>query len=139
MRRIGRSQPTQGRHLNQPIRTPTFQKSRPTNLSSFRSSSILAKQDPAIALPIYRELCRQAFTFEMIASENFPSLAVLEALGTVLNNKYAEGLPGKRYYGGCEHVDEVEEMARVEPLNSLVVMVLMYNPIPEALPTKPFF
>ncbi|MCA9736445.1 MAG: serine hydroxymethyltransferase, partial [Gemmatimonadetes bacterium] len=55
---------------------------------------------------------RQAGQLEMIASENFVSRAVLEAMGTVLTNKYAEGLPGKRYYGGCEHVDTVEELAR---------------------------
>ncbi len=69
-------------------------------------------QDPEIASAIDAELARQRGTIELIASENFVSLAVLEAAGTVLTNKYAEGLPGKRYYGGCEIVDIVEELAR---------------------------
>jgi glycine hydroxymethyltransferase len=69
-------------------------------------------QDPEIASAIDAELCRQRGTIELIASENFVSAAVLEAAGTVLTNKYAEGLPGKRYYGGCEKVDIVESIAR---------------------------
>jgi glycine hydroxymethyltransferase len=68
--------------------------------------------DPEIAATIDAELARQRDTIELIASENFVSLAVLEAAGTVLTNKYAEGLPGKRYYGGCEKVDVVEDIAR---------------------------
>ena len=68
--------------------------------------------DPEIAQLIDAELARQRSTIELIASENFVSPAVLEAVGTVLTNKYAEGLPGKRYYGGCEVVDGVEEIAR---------------------------
>ena len=69
-------------------------------------------QDPELAAAIDAELARQRGTIELIASENFVSLAVLEAAGTVLTNKYAEGLPGKRYYGGCEVVDRVEDLAR---------------------------
>jgi glycine hydroxymethyltransferase len=69
-------------------------------------------QDPEVAAAIDAELARQRGTIELIASENFVSLAVLEAAGTVLTNKYAEGLPGKRYYGGCEEVDVVEAIAR---------------------------
>ncbi|MBU4557461.1 MAG: serine hydroxymethyltransferase, partial [Actinobacteria bacterium] len=69
-------------------------------------------QDPQIAAAIEAELARQRGTIELIASENFVSQAVLEATGTVLTNKYAEGLPGKRYYGGCEVVDVVENLAR---------------------------
>lgn len=69
-------------------------------------------QDPEVAQAIDAELERQRNTIELIASENFVSLAVLEAAGTVLTNKYAEGLPGKRYYGGCEAVDRVEDLAR---------------------------
>ena len=69
-------------------------------------------QDPEIAAAIDGELNRQRNTIELIASENFTSPAVLEAVGTVLTNKYAEGLPGKRYYGGCEWVDVVENLAR---------------------------
>jgi glycine hydroxymethyltransferase len=69
-------------------------------------------QDPEVAAAIDSELTRQRGTIELIASENFVSMAVLEAAGTVLTNKYAEGLPGKRYYGGCEKVDIVENIAR---------------------------
>jgi glycine hydroxymethyltransferase len=69
-------------------------------------------QDPELAAAIDAELTRQRGTIELIASENFVSMAVLEAAGTVLTNKYAEGLPGKRYYGGCEKVDVVEDLAR---------------------------
>jgi glycine hydroxymethyltransferase len=68
--------------------------------------------DPELAAAIDAELTRQRGTIELIASENFVSMAVLEASGTVLTNKYAEGLPGKRYYGGCERVDVVENLAR---------------------------
>ncbi len=68
----------------------------------------LLHSDPEIAATIAREVERQQTGIELIASENFTSPAVLEAMGTVLTNKYAEGYPGKRYYGGCEFVDEVE-------------------------------
>ena len=71
----------------------------------------LAEADPAVAGAIAREEERQRSTLEMIASENFTSRAVIEAVGSVLTNKYAEGLPGRRYYGGCEFVDEVETLA----------------------------
>jgi glycine hydroxymethyltransferase len=71
----------------------------------------LASGDPAIAALIERELHRQQTHLELIASENFASRAVMEAQGSVLTNKYAEGLPHKRYYGGCEHVDAIEELA----------------------------
>ncbi|MFM7394831.1 MAG: serine hydroxymethyltransferase, partial [Cyanobium sp.] len=67
----------------------------------------LASSDPAIAALIGRELERQQIHLELIASENFASRAVMEAQGSVLTNKYAEGLPHKRYYGGCEHVDAI--------------------------------
>src|SRR5467141_3963310 len=71
----------------------------------------LPQVDPAIDRLIRREVERQEHGLELIASENFVSLAVLEAMGTALTNKYAEGLPGKRYYGGCEIVDQVEQLA----------------------------
>ncbi|MFO7630506.1 MAG: serine hydroxymethyltransferase [Prochlorococcaceae cyanobacterium] len=71
----------------------------------------LAAGDPAIAALIGKELERQQTHLELIASENFTSRAVMEAQGSVLTNKYAEGLPSKRYYGGCEHVDAIEELA----------------------------
>ncbi|ACZ38718.1 serine hydroxymethyltransferase [Sphaerobacter thermophilus] len=68
--------------------------------------------DPAVADAIAQEQRRQSSTIELIASENFTSAAVMEAAGSVLTNKYAEGYPGKRYYGGCEYVDIVESLAR---------------------------
>ena len=71
----------------------------------------LSNSDPLIANMISAELARQREGLEMIASENFASTAVLEAMGSCLNNKYAEGYPGKRYYGGCEVVDQVEALA----------------------------
>ena len=73
--------------------------------------SDLRDQDPAIAEAIAAERRRQLSTLELIASENFASPAVLEAMGSVMTNKYAEGLPGKRYYGGCEFVDVAENLA----------------------------
>jgi len=72
----------------------------------------LAQQDPEIYAAIKQEEHRQHFKLEMIASENYTSLAVLEAVGSVLTNKYAEGYPGARYYGGCEFVDIAENLAR---------------------------
>jgi glycine hydroxymethyltransferase len=72
----------------------------------------LAASDPEIATQIQNEVIRQHEGLEMIASENFVSRAVLEAAGTVFTNKYAEGYPGKRYYGGCEYADVVENLAR---------------------------
>jgi len=76
----------------------------------FQTAS-LAEVDPEIAQVLDRELARQQDTLEMIASENFVPQAILEAAGSVLTNKYAEGYPGKRYYGGCEEVDVAEELA----------------------------
>ncbi|HEX8183857.1 MAG TPA: serine hydroxymethyltransferase, partial [Blastocatellia bacterium] len=72
----------------------------------------LSEVDPEIAATVADEERRLAYNLEMIASENFVSEAVLEAMGSVLTNKYAEGYPGKRYYGGCEFVDVVENIAR---------------------------
>src|SRR5712692_8373461 len=71
----------------------------------------LAEVDPDIAATIADEERRLAYNLEMIASENFVSEAVLEAMGSVMTNKYAEGYPGKRYYGGCEFVDVAESLA----------------------------
>jgi glycine hydroxymethyltransferase len=71
----------------------------------------LHELDPEVALAVDAELRRQQSTLEMIASENFAPVAVMEAQGSVLTNKYAEGYPGRRYYGGCEHVDVVEQIA----------------------------
>lgn len=72
----------------------------------------VSASDPELAAAMDAELARQRGSIELIASENFVSMAVLEAAGSVLTNKYAEGLPGKRYYGGCEKVDVVEDLAR---------------------------
>ncbi|MCL2826378.1 MAG: serine hydroxymethyltransferase [Eggerthellaceae bacterium] len=72
----------------------------------------VTKSDPEVAQALSEELTRQRSSIELIASENFTSLAVMEAVGSVLTNKYAEGYPGKRYYGGCEKVDLVEDLAR---------------------------
>ncbi len=74
--------------------------------------SALQQTDPDIWQAIQQEQVRQKDGLELIASENYTSAAVLEAVGTVLTNKYAEGYPGKRYYGGCEHVDVIESLAR---------------------------
>src|SRR5213082_2526682 len=71
----------------------------------------LSETDPVIANAIDNEVARQANGLELIASENFVSEAVLEAAGSVFTNKYAEGYPGKRYYGGCEYTDVVEQAA----------------------------
>src|SRR5947199_6138038 len=77
-------------------------------MSDYRS---LKAVDPAVYQAIADERSRQNFGLELIASENFVSRAVLEATGSVLTNKYAEGYPGRRYYGGCEFVDVVERLA----------------------------
>ncbi len=77
-----------------------------------RMSLPLAQADPVIAAALEQETLRQHEGLEMIASENFVSEAVLEAAGSIFTNKYAEGYPGKRYYGGCEHADVVENLAR---------------------------
>ncbi|MBL7684950.1 MAG: serine hydroxymethyltransferase [Deltaproteobacteria bacterium] len=74
--------------------------------------SVLKNYDPEVFQTIQGEADRQEYKLEMIASENFVSKAVLEAVGSVMTNKYAEGYPGKRYYGGCEFVDVVEDLAR---------------------------
>ena len=79
---------------------------------SQRMSRSLAEVDPEIYQAIQHEAARQDGQLELIASENFTSEAVLEATGSVFTNKYAEGYPGKRYYGGCEYTDIVENLAR---------------------------
>jgi glycine hydroxymethyltransferase len=72
---------------------------------------VLEKADPTVAALIHKEYRRQSDTLELIPSENLASAPILEALGTLLTNKYAEGYPGKRYYGGCEVMDEIEQLA----------------------------
>jgi glycine hydroxymethyltransferase len=78
----------------------------------------LADTDPEVHSAVAAELRRQQETLEMIASENFAPIAVMEAQGSVLTNKYAEGYPGRRYYGGCEHVDVIEQLA-IDRIKSL--------------------
>ena len=73
--------------------------------------SLLMDQDREVGMAVRREMERQRLNVNLIASENYASSAVLEAQGSVLTNKYAEGYPGRRYYGGCEHVDETEQLA----------------------------
>jgi glycine hydroxymethyltransferase len=85
--------------------------SAPTG-ARFTDKPALRATDPEVAALLDAELVRQEDTLELIPSENLASVAVLEALGSWLNNKYAEGVPGKRYYGGCEIVDQVENLAR---------------------------
>jgi glycine hydroxymethyltransferase len=80
--------------------------------SDFTAKPSLRATDPQVAALMDEELTRQEETLELIPSENLASVAVLEALGSWLNNKYAEGVPGKRYYGGCQVVDKVENLAR---------------------------
>ena len=82
-----------------------------TELPDDFQTAPLAEVDPDIARVLERELARQQSTLEMIASENFVPQAVLDAAGSVLTNKYAEGYPGRRYYGGCEEVDVAEQLA----------------------------
>lgn len=72
---------------------------------------LISSVDPEIAASMKRELVRQQSNIELIASENFVSPAVMAAVGSHLTNKYAEGYPGKRYYGGCMYVDEAETLA----------------------------
>lgn len=79
-------------------------------MASFNTD--LRDLDPDVFGAIQGEISRQRETLEMIASENFVPRAVLQAQGSVLTNKYAEGYPGRRYYGGCEHVDVIEDLAR---------------------------
>ena len=83
----------------------------PQALSGGFFTQSLAERDPELAAAIGKEASRQQHQIELIASENIVSRAVMEAQGTVLTNKYAEGYPGKRYYGGCEFVDLAEELA----------------------------
>ncbi|MFH8252556.1 serine hydroxymethyltransferase [Microbacterium sp. B2969] len=85
----------------------------PTNTATTAGAleASLAEVDPQVHAAIAAELGRQRGTLEMIASENFAPLAVMQAQGSVLTNKYAEGYPGRRYYGGCEHVDVIEQLA----------------------------
>ena len=83
---------------------------------------LLSQQDPDIAAVLLAELHRQQTNLQLIASENFTSRAVLATMGSTLSNKYAEGYPGKRYYGGCEEVDVAETIA-IERAKSLLSLI----------------
>jgi len=96
----------------------------------------LATADPAIAEILGRELKRQQDQIELIASENIVSKAVLEAQGSALTNKYAEGYPGKRYYGGCEVVDEAELLPSTGPSSCSAVSTSTSSRIPAARRTR---
>lgn len=111
---------------------------------TIRSLEQFATADEKVAAAIKAELARQRDGLELIPSENFASLAVLAALGSVLNNKYAEGYPGKRYYGGTEHVDTIEQLAidraktlfgaehvNVQPLSGAPANVAVYSALLE--------
>src|SRR3954451_22837544 len=104
-----RREPITSVNLERPTtRSPNL---TPVDLPDDFQTAPLADVDPDIARVLDRELARQQGTLEMIASENFVPQAVLDAAGSVLTNKYAEGYPGKRYYGGCEEVDVAEQLA----------------------------
>ena len=87
----------------------------------------VGKYDPEVSAAMEKELARQRRNLELIASENIVSPAVMAAMGSVLTNKYAEGLPHKRYYGGCEYVDVVEEIAIDRAKKRLVQSLQMYS------------
>ena len=87
----------------------------------------VGKYDPEVSAAMEKELERQRRNLELIASENIVSPAVMAAMGSVLTNKYAEGLPHKRYYGGCEYVDVVEELARDRAKSCLVQSLQTYS------------
>ncbi len=91
--------------------SPTLNDTPAAGMARGGFNSALAEADPEVAAAIDQELLRQQSTLEMIASENFAPVAALQAQGSVLTNKYAEGYPGRRYYGGCEHVDVIETLA----------------------------
>ena len=99
----------------------------------------LLDSDPEIYKAINDELVRQQNHIELIASENIVSQAVLEAQGSVLTNKYAEGYPGKRYYNGCEHVDVAEQLAIDRLKEYLIVNLLMLNLIQEHKQMEQYF
>jgi glycine hydroxymethyltransferase len=100
-------------------------------------SASLSEADPEIAHAIELELGRQRDEIELIASENIVSRAVLEAQGSVMTNKYAEGYPGRRYYGGCQYVDIAETLAIERPAACSAAASPMCSRIPAARPIRP--
>ena len=98
----------------------------------------IKNQDAEVYASMMKELDRQRDHIELIASENFVSEAVMEAMGSHLTNKYAEGYPGARYYGGCQYVDEVEELARERAKKIFERSMQMYSRIPALRQTLRF-
>lgn len=98
--------------------------------------NILRHDDPEIFAAVEAEATRQREGLEMIASENFTSAAVMQAVGSVLTNKYAEGYPGRRYYGGCEHVDVVENIARDRAKQLFGTSMQTFSRTPGVRPTR---
>ena len=94
--------------------------------------------DPELAAAMDRELNRQRQNIELIASENIVSPAVMAAMGSILTNKYAEGLPGKRYYGGCVYVDEVRTLPLSVPANCSAQNMPMFSRTPVHRPIWQF-
>ena len=97
----------------------------------------LTEYDREVGSLIEKECARQRRNLELIASENIVSEAVMMAMGTVLTNKYAEGYPGKRYYGGCENVDVIENLAIERERSCLAATMPTYSPITAHRPTWP--
>lgn len=102
------------------------------------SIEFLKSYDPEISEAINMELSRQRRNLELIASENIVSPAVMAAMGSVMTNKYAEGYPGKRYYGGCQYVDVAEELARKRACELLEQNMQMFSLTPELKLTRRF-
>ncbi len=103
----------------------------------FSSQDTLAKVDPELWSAIQAENKRQEDHIELIASENYVSHAVMEAQGSQLTNKYAEGYPGKRYYGGCEHVDVAEHWRSTASRRCSAPRPPTYRRTPARRPTRP--
>src|SRR5260370_111213 len=110
---------TGGAHTGRDAKIPSFPTPQPALTPMPHRSTTLAQADPELWAAITDENARQEAHIELIASENYASRAVLAAQGSQLTNKYAEGYPGKRYYGGCEYVDVAERLAIV-PAHKLV-------------------
>src|SRR5690349_22903344 len=98
-------------HFPRSLLQPFFEDNEPMLQARTDLTSRIDTVDPEVGAAIREELDRQQYTLELIPSENIASPAVLQALGSLLNNKYAEGYPGKRYYGGCANVDRIETLA----------------------------
>jgi glycine hydroxymethyltransferase len=106
---------------------------------SFPSHSDVSQSDPQLWSAVLQEAQRQEQHIELIASENYTSPAVMRLQGSVLTNKYAEGYPGKRYYGGCEFVDIVEQLCIDGSKNCMAPISPTFRPTPARKPTKRCF